>query len=132
MHHATQLMFPPSIHSQFIVLVEFNENYSATLPTLAAAVRTLTTSTPLGAAAQLSSAVNKCAEVRPALSDEVWIDRYHAWLYSDHLKRDPGSLMYLKVTSSIHYSNKGLLISLRKRPRGQFLYSITRQEISSL
>ena len=71
MHHATQLMFPLSIHSQSIVLAEFNENYSATLPTLAAAVRTLTTSTSAGGSTS-ALPVNKCAEVRPALRDDVW------------------------------------------------------------
>ena len=58
MHHATQLMFPLSIHSQSIVLAEFNENYSATLPTLAAAVRTLTTSTSAGGSTSAQPSIN--------------------------------------------------------------------------
>ena len=60
---------------------------------------------PLRWGRQLSSAVNKCAEVRPALSDEVWIDRYHAWLYSDHLQT---------LFKRGHY----LLQLINKNPRG--------------
>ena len=62
---------------------------------------------PLRWGRQLSSAVNKCAEVRPALSDEVWIDRYHAWLYSDHLQT---------LFKREHY----LLQLINKNPKGPY------------